>query len=175
MDSKVVDGALNASLSESEERSRLRFQLELEFVQCLANPLYLQFLAQQQYFNSKPFLNYLNYLKYWQRKEYSTFIVYPICLEILDLLQNPSFREATASSEIATFIHHKEFFHWQHRRVFTGVKDNNDLKIKKEVENFDIGNSTKSENSGESVKVEDAEQIDELNMGDLVFKILNIK
>ncbi|KAJ3224330.1 Mediator of RNA polymerase II transcription subunit 31 [Clydaea vesicula] len=144
MDSKVVDGALNASLSESEERSRLRFQLELEFVQCLANPLYLQ-------------------------------CVYPICLEILDLLQNPSFREATASSEIATFIHHKEFFHWQHRRVFTGVKDNNDLKIKKEVENFDIGNSTKSENSGESVKVEDAEQIDELNMGDLVFKILNIK
>ena len=29
------------SFSETEERARLRFQVELEFVQCLANPHYL--------------------------------------------------------------------------------------------------------------------------------------
>lgn len=29
------------SLSESDEQQRLRFQIELEFIQCLANPNYL--------------------------------------------------------------------------------------------------------------------------------------
>ena len=33
-----------------EEKERLRFQIELEFVQCLANPNYLNFLAQRGYF-----------------------------------------------------------------------------------------------------------------------------
>ncbi|VCW67194.1 unnamed protein product, partial [Gulo gulo] len=36
--------------------NRLRFQLELEFVQCLANPNYLNFLAQRGYFKDKAFV-----------------------------------------------------------------------------------------------------------------------
>ncbi|XP_059169811.1 mediator of RNA polymerase II transcription subunit 31-like [Physella acuta] len=32
---------------ETEEQQRTRFQIELEFVQCLAKPNYLNFLAQQ--------------------------------------------------------------------------------------------------------------------------------
>ncbi|KAJ3090461.1 hypothetical protein HK102_003678 [Quaeritorhiza haematococci] len=98
---------------EPPEHANLRFQIELEFVQCLANPQYLQFLAQQQYFNDEAFVNYLKYLKYWQRPEYAKFIIYPYCLELLELLQHPSFREAVASAETALFIHHKEFYHWQ--------------------------------------------------------------
>jgi mediator of RNA polymerase II transcription subunit 31 len=45
---------------------KLRFQVELEFVQCLANPNYLNFLAQRGYFKDQTFVNYLKYLLYWK-------------------------------------------------------------------------------------------------------------
>nr|CAD7205949.1 unnamed protein product [Timema douglasi] len=38
---------------ETEDQQRLRFQVELEFVQCLANPNYLNFLAQRGYFKDQ--------------------------------------------------------------------------------------------------------------------------
>uniref|UniRef100_A0A8C9XXF7 Mediator of RNA polymerase II transcription subunit 31 n=1 Tax=Sander lucioperca TaxID=283035 RepID=A0A8C9XXF7_SANLU len=44
---------------ESEEQARNRFQSELEFIQCLANPNYLNFLAQRGFLREKPFINYL--------------------------------------------------------------------------------------------------------------------
>ncbi|VDO66885.1 unnamed protein product, partial [Schistosoma margrebowiei] len=43
-----------------------RFQIELEFVQCLANPNYLNFLAQQGWFEKPNFIKYLKYLLYWK-------------------------------------------------------------------------------------------------------------
>ena len=52
--------------SEMEERQRVRFQTELEFVQCLGNPNYLHFLAQRGYFKESTFINYLSYLQYWK-------------------------------------------------------------------------------------------------------------
>ncbi|KAI9349489.1 mediator complex, subunit Med31, partial [Zopfochytrium polystomum] len=93
-----------------------RCMMELEFVQCLANPKYLQFLAQQRYFNDPAFLNYLKYLDYWRRPEYSKLIVYPYCLEMLANLQHPSFRAAVASENAVQLIHQKEFYHWSHWR-----------------------------------------------------------
>ncbi|XP_071303762.1 mediator of RNA polymerase II transcription subunit 31 isoform X2 [Agelaius tricolor] len=54
--------------------NRLRFQLELEFVQCLANPNYLNFLAQRGYFKDKAFVNYLKYLLYWKEPEYAKYL-----------------------------------------------------------------------------------------------------
>lgn len=90
-----------------ETPNNIRFQVELEFVQCLSNPLYLQFLAQQQYFADPAFLKFLDYLRYWTRPEYSKFIVYPYCLEILNLLAEPEFRQVVTSSDAVQFIHHK--------------------------------------------------------------------
>lgn len=70
-----------------------RFQIELEFIQCLANPWYLNSmlhllnrfrqshllfgldLAQQQYFKDEAFIRYLEYLQYWKQPEYAKFIV----------------------------------------------------------------------------------------------------
>jgi mediator of RNA polymerase II transcription subunit 31 len=46
-------------------------QVELEFVQCLANPNYLNFLAQRGYFKENAFINYLKYLLYWKEPEYA--------------------------------------------------------------------------------------------------------
>ncbi|ONM03923.1 Mediator of RNA polymerase II transcription subunit 31 [Zea mays] len=73
-----------------------RFLLELEFVQCLANPTYIHYLAQNRYFEDEAFIGYLKYLKYWQRPEYIKYIMYPHCLFFLELLQNANFRNAMA-------------------------------------------------------------------------------
>ncbi|KAK4288013.1 hypothetical protein Pmani_030993 [Petrolisthes manimaculis] len=59
---------------ESEDAQRLRFQIELEFVQCLANPNYLLFLAQRGYFKEQTFINYLKYLQYWKEPEYAKYL-----------------------------------------------------------------------------------------------------
>ncbi|CAG2054654.1 unnamed protein product [Timema podura] len=57
---------------ETEDQQRLRFQVELEFVQCLANPNYLNFLAQRGYFKDQAFINYLKYLLYWKEPDYAS-------------------------------------------------------------------------------------------------------
>ncbi|XP_046554662.1 mediator of RNA polymerase II transcription subunit 31-like [Haliotis rubra] len=59
---------------ETEEQQRIRFQVELEFVQCLANPNYLNFLAQRGYFKENYFINYLKYLLYWKEPKYARYI-----------------------------------------------------------------------------------------------------
>uniref|UniRef100_A0A914WHZ8 DNA ligase n=1 Tax=Plectus sambesii TaxID=2011161 RepID=A0A914WHZ8_9BILA len=83
---------------ESKEDQKHRFQVECEFVQALANPHYLNFLAQRGYFKADYFINYLKYLLYWKRPEYARALKYPQCLFFLDLLQEAEFREAMAST-----------------------------------------------------------------------------
>ena len=46
-----------------QDQERVRFIAELEFVQCLANPNYICFLAQNGYFKKPEFINYMEYLK----------------------------------------------------------------------------------------------------------------
>jgi len=87
--------------------------IELEFVQCLANPHYLNWLAQNKYFDDPAFINYLKYLQYWRRPEYARLIQYPHCLFFLDLLQSQEFRKAVATNQTAEFIHIQQFYFWQ--------------------------------------------------------------
>jgi len=67
-------------LSPEEQPSRAanlnRFELELEFVQALANPHYLESLAIQGILNQPAFVNYLKYLTYWLDKDkgYTQFV-----------------------------------------------------------------------------------------------------
>ena len=72
---------------------RVRFVAELEFVQCLCNPKYLNFLAQRDYFDDRAFLAFLEYLKYWRNPRYARYLVYPQCLAVLDMLGDSAFRE----------------------------------------------------------------------------------
>ncbi|CAJ0832876.1 7890_t:CDS:2 [Entrophospora sp. SA101] len=97
---------------DTEEQNKRRFQIELEFVQCLANPWYLHDLAQKDYFQDRAFLNYLKYLRYWKQPEYAKYIIYPHALHFLDLLQNPQFRQDLKKQDIATEIHSKQYYHW---------------------------------------------------------------
>ncbi|KAF9928695.1 hypothetical protein FBU30_002166 [Linnemannia zychae] len=102
--------------TEDEYEQLKRFQVELEFVQCLANPWYLHHLAQQQYFNQDAFVRYLDYLQYFRKPEYAKFIIYPHCLHFLSLLQHKSFRDQLAKQDTATFVHERQYYHWQYLR-----------------------------------------------------------
>nr|CAB3495235.1 unnamed protein product [Digitaria exilis] len=62
-------------LCNDSDNGAKRFELELEFVQCLANPTYIHYLAQNRYFEDEAFIGYLKYLKYWQRQEYIKYIM----------------------------------------------------------------------------------------------------
>ncbi|GAB5590668.1 Mediator of RNA polymerase II transcription subunit 31 [Umbelopsis nana] len=110
----------------SDEEQKRRFRIELEFVQCLANPWYLNYLAQQQYFQDPTFINYLKYLQYWKSPEYAKYIVnpntqrqtprYPHALHFLDLLQHPQFREHVITAERTQDIHKTQYYHWMYYR-----------------------------------------------------------
>jgi mediator of RNA polymerase II transcription subunit 31 len=71
-----------------------RFELELEFVQCLANPVYLNFLAQQKTLDKPDFVAYLAYLQYFKQPRYAKFLHHPgPTLRALELLQQERFRQ----------------------------------------------------------------------------------
>ncbi|XP_059251478.1 mediator of RNA polymerase II transcription subunit 31-like [Mustela nigripes] len=101
-------------LETDDAGNRLRFQLELEFVQCLANPNYLNFLAQRGYFKDKAFVNYLKYLLYWKEPEYAKYLKYSQCLHMLELLQYEHFRKELVNAQCAKFIEEQQILHWQH-------------------------------------------------------------
>jgi len=103
-----------ANTQETEDRARLRFQVELEFVQCLANPHYLNFLAQRGFLKEQSFVNYLKYLLYWKKPEYAKFLKYPQCLHFLELLQYEHFRRELVNPACAKFIDEQQILHWQY-------------------------------------------------------------
>ena len=89
---------------DSEQDNLLRFEYELEFVQLLTNPEYLQYLAQKGYFEKPAFINFLKYLlAYWRKPEYGRYLQYADCLMILRLLQFKLFRDELGESQ---FIQH---------------------------------------------------------------------
>lgn len=55
---------------------RTRLEVELEFVQCLANPFYLNHLAHTKLLEDERFLNYLEYLNYFRQPEYAKLLLY---------------------------------------------------------------------------------------------------
>jgi mediator of RNA polymerase II transcription subunit 31 len=71
-----------------------RFEIELEFVQSLSNPLYLHYLASQKYFENPEFVAYMEYLQYFSKPEYLKYLQYPgPTLRALELLQEERFRK----------------------------------------------------------------------------------
>lgn len=120
--------------ADADERAanRARFELELEFVQALANPFYLHSLAQQNILEQPAFINYLKYLLYFKEKDYARFIQlssplaqcqpcktylrlsYPHALHQLELLQYPQFRARLKNDEFfREYLHQKQFDHWR--------------------------------------------------------------
>eukprot|EP00937_MAST-01D_sp_MAST-1D-sp2_P007105 g7105.t1 len=91
-----------------------QFEQELEFVQCLANPQYLHFLAENQYLDNPEFVAYLHYLRYWAEPEYARFIKFPHCLWLLRLLaESQSFRAELKQKQFVRHVCDQQLFHWQ--------------------------------------------------------------
>ena len=102
------------SLPPQEER----FYIELEFVQNLSNPKYLNYLAQNGYFDQETFMNYLKYLRYWKKPEYITHLIFPQCLAFLDnLIDNAGFRRELALPQFIEFAHQQQGTHWMYRDI----------------------------------------------------------
>ncbi|KAM5346800.1 hypothetical protein ACJ41O_009805 [Fusarium nematophilum] len=78
-----------------------RFEIELEFVQSLANPYYLNHLASQKLLNQPAFVAYLSYLQYWSKPPYLKYLTYPgPTLRHLELLQQETFRQQIMSPDV---------------------------------------------------------------------------
>ncbi|KAF9875032.1 RNA polymerase II transcription subunit 31 mediator [Colletotrichum karsti] len=72
-----------------------------QFVQSLANPLYLNHLATQKLLTRPEFVAYLAYLQYWTRPPYLKYLMYPgPTLKHLDLLQQEQFRQDIISPDL---------------------------------------------------------------------------
>lgn len=105
-----------ASNTEDEQLPANRFELELEFIQCLASPAYLHHLATTGISAEPSFIEFLEYLQYWKKPEYARLIQYPHCLFFLDLLiNNAVFRRELANVSFRNFIHEQQFYSWQYR------------------------------------------------------------
>ncbi|KAJ1370324.1 hypothetical protein KIN20_032021 [Parelaphostrongylus tenuis] len=109
MDYKIQ---LSTAQLEPPEEQRRRFEIECEFVQALANPHYVNFLAQRGFLKEQHFINYLKYLLYWKQPEYARALKYPQCLHILECLQCHNFREALTSGANAKFIEDQQVLQW---------------------------------------------------------------
>jgi len=142
--------AISSSSSSSLPSDRDRFELELEFVQCLASPAYLHYLATSGMLYQSTFLDFLRYLRYWKSPQYAKYLTYPNCLYFLDLLVPPSsssaiitnngekegatgssnveadrggaFRREIAHVPFRNFVHEQQFYSWQFRsgRLYGG-------------------------------------------------------
>eukprot|EP00775_Hariotina_reticulata_P012792 gene12792-12920_t len=71
-------------------------------------------LALNKYFEDPSFMNYLRYLEYWRQPQYVTYIRFPHCLQMLDLLQSENFRKAIATPAVMEELHTQQAFYWQH-------------------------------------------------------------
>lgn len=107
----------------SVELPENRFALELEFVQSLASPAYLHYLASmsndegQSLLLDPRFKEFLLYLqRTWSNPEYSRFITYPHSLYFLDLLiNNDAVCRELAQVSFRNFCHQQQYFAWQNR------------------------------------------------------------
>ncbi|KDR75308.1 hypothetical protein GALMADRAFT_226969 [Galerina marginata CBS 339.88] len=106
--------------------NRARFELELEFVQALANPFYLHSLAQQNILEQPAFIHFLEYLLYFKEKDYARFIHYPHALHHLELLQHAQFRSQMKKDEfLREYLHQKQFDHWRTWREPSAINSSN--------------------------------------------------
>lgn len=110
----VDENAASQPLLSHEEYERRRFQSELEFVQSLANPDYLNFLAQRGFFRNQSLINYLKYLMYWKEPDYVKYITYPQCLSLLEMLQHETFLKEIVKGECSKYIDEQLVMLWFH-------------------------------------------------------------
>ncbi|SAM85977.1 related to mediator complex subunit soh1 [Ustilago bromivora] len=95
------------------QQNQTSFSRDLEFLSSLANPYYLNHLAQSGVLSSPAFKRYLKYLDYFRHPKYVKYLQYPQALHFLDLLQNEEeFRMALRDPGFVGEVMAKQIGHW---------------------------------------------------------------
>lgn len=95
------------------QANQAAFSRDLEFLSSLANPYYLNHLAQSDVLSSPSFKRYLKHLDYFRHPKYVKYLQYPQALHFLDLLQNEEeFRLACRDPAFAGEVMAKQIGHW---------------------------------------------------------------
>lgn len=89
-----------------------RFAEELEFLQCLANPEYVHWLATQGYLNDPTFLRFLEYLQYWKNPPYVLYVVYPQSLRMLGMILDPLVRPCLRRLDVTAVLTSQLMWTW---------------------------------------------------------------
>jgi mediator of RNA polymerase II transcription subunit 31 len=119
-----TEEASDANAGGDEQLPANRFELELEFLQALASPNYLHFLANSRseatgepLLQDGAFRSFLRYLLVtWSRPEYVRFLSYPACVYLVEqLLENPVSAKEWSVPAFRNFVHQQLFATWQHR------------------------------------------------------------
>lgn len=145
-------------MSEEPYELPTRWEVELEFVQSLANIQYVMFLAQKDYFSDPAFLNYLDYLNYWRDPKYAKYLVYPNCLHILTLLQNSEFRKQITNPELMNSLMNDMVKRWQGVDEVNSAPTENKDTASKEEEAAQTSAKGEEEKAVPSVEVEKPEE-----------------
>jgi mediator of RNA polymerase II transcription subunit 31 len=90
----------------SPDKARERLTLELEFVQLLANPEYVSFLARDGTLERPKVLRYLRYLlDTYSQPSYARLLLWPACLRTLArLVHNDAFRRDLLRPEVGAAL-----------------------------------------------------------------------
>ena len=111
-DLALLDKLLHDS---NKSNNTVRFTLELEFIELLSNPHYIQYLVQQQYIQQPHFITYIKYLQYWTTPYYIHYIQHIYSLYMLEQLQSAEYRSNLQSQTniIVDTLFNTGFFHWR--------------------------------------------------------------
>ncbi|KAK1933268.1 SOH1 family protein [Babesia divergens] len=108
----VPEDVKTTAMIDAENDDQVRFEAELEFVQCLGNPHYLHFLAKGGYFEDSRFRAYIIYLQYFRLPQYIKYVKYPYCIRILELLLDDSFVRTLSNHLAIEAIEQQLLSHW---------------------------------------------------------------
>lgn len=97
-----------------QEKPR-RFVEELEFLECLANPEYVHWLASQTYFENPSFIEFLKYLNYWRSPPHVHFVRFPQALRMLEMMSNAQVRSRLRNPEVGIALTSQLMSRWAHK------------------------------------------------------------
>lgn len=81
---------------------------------CFHHPV----LSQQGLLADTRFVRYLKYLLYWRQPSYAKHLLYPQCLAILEMLQDPDFRKRIGTQQGLLEFQRQQSFAWVRARFY---------------------------------------------------------
>ena len=107
--------AANVLVPASADAERLRFELELEFVNLMADMSYVAHLSTEGYLQKPSFLRYLRYLlTTWSAPAYAKHVRFPLSLLHLRLaVHDEAFRELASNAVAAAELRGAEIAAWR--------------------------------------------------------------